>query len=226
MASATANAFKTKRIPPALGSKAALRDPVLEIDLRSKQLTDAGFLELSEGLKKALQYNEPDGRVVLLEEFCLKANKLTLASLECLTQIMPLVTDDLRDLDLSDNLISVNDPDDVIPWEAFLISLSQCCVLRRLDFSGNELGTKGFEVLSRVYAKEKPIDIDLLEGSESFSNHNVGLSVPSLEHLNIHSNRGTTPESEEIDSTEERKPKHKPKKEIVPRKGAHFLVHL
>lgn len=104
--------------------------------------------------------------MVLLEELCLKDNGLTVASLSGLTSVMDLVRNDLKDLDLSDNAISVNDPDDVIPWEGFLQSLSKCCVLRRLDLSGNQLGTKAFEVLARVYAKEGPIDLVLPEELE------------------------------------------------------------
>ena len=152
---------KTKRIPPALCSKAALRDPVVEIDLRSKQLTDAGLIEVTTALAKSTQHTSPQGKVVLLEELCLKDNGLTVASLSGLTSCMHLICDDLRDLDLSENSISVNDPDDVLLWEAFLQSLSQCSVLRRLDLSGNELGTKAFEVLARLYAQEGPLDLVL-----------------------------------------------------------------
>ncbi len=157
---------KAKRIPPASGSKAALRDPVVEIDLRSKHLTDAGLIEVTAALEKSTQSVTPQGRVVLLEELCLKDNGLTVASLSGLTSIMSLVCHDLRDLDLSENAISVNDPDDVLHWEAFLQSLSTCCVLRRLDLSGNELGTKAFEVLARVYAREGPINLVLPEELE------------------------------------------------------------
>ncbi len=203
-----------------------MRDPVVEIDLRSKQLTDAGFLELSEGLTQSLHQNGVQGNIVLLEELCLKANRLTVASLEHLTPIVKSVANDLRDLDLSDNLISINDPDDVVPWEAFLISLSQCCVLRRLDLSGNELGTKGFEVLARVYAREDPIENDISEELECLSISTAAKRAATLEHVNFNSNRVSTPESDDIDSTEERRPKHKPRKDRVPQNGAPFLFDL
>lgn len=170
---------KTKRIPPALCSKAALRDPVVEIDLRSKQLTDAGLIEVTTALAKSTQHTSPQGKVVLLEELCLKDNGLTVASLSGLTSCMHLICDDLRDLDLSENSISVNDPDDVLPWEAFLQSLSQCSVLRRLDLSGNELGTKAFEVLARVYAQEGPLDLVLSKELEDLERD----SVTDREHL-------------------------------------------
>lgn len=164
--------LKTKRIPPALGSKAALRDPVVEIDLTSKLLTDAGLLEVTAGLAKSGKIVTPQGRVVLLEELSLKDNGLTAASLSGLTSVMHLVCEDLRDLDLSDNAISVNEPDEVNLWEAFLENLSRCCVLRRLDLSGNNLGTKAFEVLARVYAREGPIDASL---SEELDDLNLGV---------------------------------------------------
>ena len=150
-----------------------MRDPVVEIDLKSKQLTDAGFLEVTAGLAKSIQNVTLQDKVVLLEEICLKDNSLTVAALSHLTPIMDLVCNDLRDLDLSDNAITVNDPDDVIPWEAFLQSLSRCCVLRRLDLSGNELGTKAFEVLARVYAREGPIDLVLPEELENLNKDSI-----------------------------------------------------
>ena len=203
-----------------------MRDPIVEIDLKSKQLTDAGFIELSEGLIKSLHQNVPQGNIVLLEELCLKANQLTVASLESLTPIIELVANDLRDLDLSDNLISVNDPDDVIPWEAFLTSLSHCCVLRRLDLSGNGLGTKAFEVLARVYAREEPIDADLSEELGRLGNTFVTSCAVSLEQVNLDSSRISTPESDDIVSTEEKRRKHKTRKDRVQRNGARFLFDL
>ena len=199
---------------------------MVEIDLRSKNLTDRGFAELSEGLTKALQHNEPLGSIVLLEELCLKANKLTVISLEHLTPIIELVANDLRDLDLSDNLISINDPDDVLSWESFLTALSRCCVLRRLDLSGNDLGTKGFEVLARVYAREEPIDAELSEESESSSPDTVAHCIESLEHANFNSNNATHPEPDDIDSTEGTKPKYKPRKTKAPANGTRGLCTL
>ena len=212
--------YKAKRIPPASGSKAALRDPVVEIDLRSKQLTDAGFSEFSESLERTLSYNGPQGTVVLLEELCLKANRLTVASLQCLTPIIQLAAQDLRDLDLSNNMISVNDPDDVIPWEAFLQSLSNCCVLRRLDLSGNDLGTKAFEVLARVYAREEPIDLVLPEDLEHLRQNAAVDCIAALEHMNITPMMAIASEPEDTGCAEEQKLRSKLRREKIPRHGA------
>ncbi|KAL6717496.1 hypothetical protein ACLMJK_005411 [Lecanora helva] len=150
-----------KRIPPRTGSKAALRDPVIDLDLSGKHLTDGGFLDIASALVEALAYGDDQGRYTRLEELSLKENDLSLVSLESLIPIVTLACHDLRDLDLSGNLIQINSAREVAIWENFLTSLEQCCTLRRLDLSGNLLGHRGFEVLLRVYAKEKPVDLRL-----------------------------------------------------------------
>ena len=157
---------------------------------------------------------------MLLEELCLKANRLTVTSLQRLAPIIKLIAHNLRDLDLSDNMISINDPDDVIPWETFLKSLSSCCVLRRLDLSGNELGTKAFEVLARVYAREEPVDLVLQEGFECLSKNSVADCAAALEHVKMSQPMAIVSESEDVDRTEEQKSRTKSRKEKVSRHGA------
>lgn len=110
---------------------------------------------------ESLAYQSAQGRCSRLEELCLKDNQLTIASLQALTPVVGLACRDLRDLDLSNNTIAVNTEDEVAIWESFLLSFEHCCALRRIDWSGNPLGTKAFEVLLRVYAKERPIDLKL-----------------------------------------------------------------
>jgi len=123
-----------------------------------KLLTDGGFVEVTEALVKSIQHEDENGRVVKLEEVCLKGNDLTALSLKPLAKVVALAADDLRDLDLSENRITITTRNDAAAWEEFLEAFSSCCVLRRIDCSGNNLGSKAFEVLARVYGKEKSFD--------------------------------------------------------------------
>ena len=84
---------------------------------------------------------------------------MSITSLQALTTVINSASYDLRDLDLSGNRIHVNTDDDVAVWQRFLTSFERCRFLRRLDFSGNALGPRGFEVFLRVYAKERPLDL-------------------------------------------------------------------
>ena len=148
---------KLKRIPPGAASKAAFRDPVLEIDVSGKHLGDDGIAKFFPALVKSIEYEGKQGKVVILEDLCLKHNGLTISTLRQLKQIIELTPTHLRDLDLSGNLITVETVDDVKTWEYFLQSFAKCCVLRRLNLSGNALGTKAFEVLAKVFAQEGPL---------------------------------------------------------------------
>jgi len=159
-----------KRIPPGSSYKTALRDPCVDLDVSGKLLTDGGFVEVAEALVKSIQYHDEHGQVVKLEEVCLKGNELTASSLKPLAKVVALAADDLRDLDLSENRISITTSDDAAAWEEFLEAFSSCCVLRRIDFSGNNLGSKAFEVLAKVYGQEKSLDTQDTVG--------VGLSQP------------------------------------------------
>ena len=103
--------------------------------------------------------------MVRLEEVCLKGNGLTAKSLRYLGKVVALATKDLRDLDLSNNLIQIATAEDAAAWEAFLKSFSNSSVLRRVDFSGNPLGRKAFEIFTRVYGRELSMDTQLSENS-------------------------------------------------------------
>lgn len=103
----------------------------------------------------------PEGKLVRLEELCLKDNHITAASLSSLTSVIRLAHHELRDLDLSGNKITIDTKAEAIEWENFLSGFSECCVLRRIDLSGNALGDKAFEILSKVYAREDPISLVL-----------------------------------------------------------------
>ena len=108
---------------------------------------------------KSVEYEGEHGKVVKLEELCFKGNQLTAQSLLALSQVVKLAANELRDLDLSDNLISIKTSEEAAAWEILLIAFSGCCVIRRIDFSGNPMGPRAFEVLARVYGKEEPVDL-------------------------------------------------------------------
>ncbi|KAI4288400.1 MAG: hypothetical protein L6R35_002341 [Caloplaca aegaea] len=147
-----------KRLPPGTGSKAALRDPVVEVDVTGKALGEHGFLEAARSLTKALEHDGEHGRVLYVEELCLRSNKLNAACLPALAHAIRLAASHLRDLDLSDNDFTVTTSQDADAWQDFLDSFRQCRMLRRVDLSGNTLGPKAFEVLARVYSREPSID--------------------------------------------------------------------
>ncbi|KAL8962688.1 MAG: hypothetical protein Q9193_000937 [Seirophora villosa] len=147
-----------KRIPPGTGSKAALRDPIVELDVTGKALGEHGFLEAAGPLINALEHDSEHGRVLYLEELCLRSNKLNAVCLPALAHAIRLAASHLRDLDLSDNLLNVTNSQDADAWQDFLESFRECRMLRRVDLSGNALGTKAFEVLARVYSTEPEID--------------------------------------------------------------------
>ncbi len=129
-------------------------------------MTDEGFAEVAPALVESLKYDGDQGRVVRLEELCLTNNQLSTMSLQALSRIIRLASNDLRDLDLSENNITINTEAEAAIWEGFLMSFSHCCVLRRIDFSRNALGPRAFEVMTRVYAKQEAVDLVLPAGLE------------------------------------------------------------
>lgn len=131
----------------------------MEIDVSGRGLTDEGFLETANALTTSAVFCGEHGKAVILEELGLKGNQLTAESLWALSRVVALSAHDLRDLDLSDNFISVVTTEEVAAWEVLLESFSGCCILRRIDLSGNPLGPRAFETLARVYGKEEPVDL-------------------------------------------------------------------
>lgn len=116
---------------------------------------------MAAALVKSLSYDGDQGRVVRLEELCLTNNRLSATSLQALSSIIRLASYDLRDLDLSENNITIETETEVAIWEDFLTSFENCCLLRRIDISGNTLGPRAFEVMTRVYAKQEAVDLAL-----------------------------------------------------------------
>ena len=170
--------LQTKRIPPGTGSKTSLRDPVVELDLAGKVLSSSDVQEIARALVKSMQYDSETGKVTRLEELCLRRNHLDSTSLPYLAEVISVAADHLRDLDLSDNNIEIVTEQDAQAWEQFLGSLAHCNVLRRIDLSGNPLGPKAFELLTKAYAKQEPVDLgpteSHLRGSTPGINHHQG----------------------------------------------------
>ena len=160
-----------------------MRDPVVELDVTGKCLGCDGFREIAGALVESIDYHGEQGRVVRLEELCLRDNKLDAKCLVDLGQVLRVAADELKDLDLSNNTISIITDDDTAAFEYFLRSFAGCHVLRRVDFSGNPLGmlrdmadkrfsatafqqeanlgfvtgTRAFEILTKVYGSEQPL---------------------------------------------------------------------
>ena len=143
---------------------------------------DEGLHEVTQALKVALAYDGEYGKIIRLEELCLRGNRLTAKSLLSLGEIIARASSDLRDIDLSENLISISTKEDKDAWEYFLISFSKCNVLRKIDFSRNELNSKAFEIFSRVYLQEEPLDI---EASDGFNNESTR-TVRTQSQSNLH----------------------------------------
>lgn len=130
-------------------------------------MTSEGLFEIASGLVKSIGYEDENGKIARLEELCLRDSQIDNRSLPHLARIVSLAAHDLRDLDLSENLITITTDDEVEEWEDFLNSFSNCYVLRRIDLSGNALGPRAFEVLTRVYGKERPLDLALTPAQDA-----------------------------------------------------------
>ncbi|KAF2841830.1 hypothetical protein M501DRAFT_1013218 [Patellaria atrata CBS 101060] len=159
----------------------------LELNLAGRKLGADGVQEVVEGLQEALTDQSGAG-CFRLEELNLSGNDITTAMLPTLAQIIRIVPSDLRDLDLSGNKICVKTEEDAHNWEIFLYSFRNCHVVRRIDFSGNQLfGPKPFEVLLRVYSNHPTIDAAGLAPVQTLfsnpENHSPGASVSEVSDL-------------------------------------------
>jgi hypothetical protein len=136
----------------------------LEICLASKAITDEGLVAVCGGLLDAIEHDVPTNTSLVLEELNLAGNKLTVKSLEALVPVIELSSGWLKDLDLSENDISIKTPEDAEAWGDFLGAFSKCHVLRRLDLSSNDFSNSmAFEILVREYVQQRemvrrPID--------------------------------------------------------------------
>ncbi|KAI5237006.1 hypothetical protein E4T43_08218 [Aureobasidium subglaciale] len=141
--------------------------PIHKLDLKvpSKALTDDGFAHLADGLQNALR----TCRDLALVDLNLTHNELTTRSLARLAPIIWASCYTLQTLDLSGNNFRVSTALEVEQWQLFLQSFRCCMTLRRLDLSDNpSLGSRAFEVLARVYAREPPVEPLPAMGNQSF----------------------------------------------------------
>ena len=144
---------------------------MVELDITGKSLGNEGLAELAAALVTSIEYTGEHGKVVKLEELCLRDNKFDVSSLPALSQVVKLAACDLRDLDVSNNLIGVSTDEEAQVFQDFLRCFADCCVLRRLDLSGNTLGPKAFEMLAKVYGQEEPIDLTVPESQSGDMEH-------------------------------------------------------
>lgn len=170
-------------------------------------MTDEGFGEVVSALVESLNYDGDQGRVVRLEELCLTNNQLSATSLQALSPIIRLASHDLRDLDLSENSININTEAEVAIWEDFLTSFSDCYVLRRIDFSGNALGPRAFEVMTRVYAKQEAVDLVLPADLEQVQSNERRTSTDVAGLGRRMKNLSVVADSDDRDSDEDNDPK-------------------
>ena len=113
-----------------------------------------------------------------MQELHLKGNCLTVNALVELAKVIHLSSRDLKELDISNNEISIRTISDAHKWKFFLHSFAQCCVLKKIDFSGNALGTRGIEVLARVYIRS---ELDFVEAVD-LEDDNENATEDALEH--------------------------------------------
>ncbi|KMU76352.1 hypothetical protein CISG_01086 [Coccidioides immitis RMSCC 3703] len=146
-----------KRIPPGSGARAAARDPTIELDLTGKLLTDDGLKEIIDALVSCIKFqdeNYPNG-VIKLTELSLKGNALTTTAIARLAKVVELSKSSLVKLDISDNGISIISKTQRSNWRIFLKSFEECYMLKSIDFSGNKLGSAGFDGISEVFLKSE-----------------------------------------------------------------------
>lgn len=110
----------------------------------------------------------PDG-AAKITELHLSGNQLTLTSLGKLIEIIAESCADLREIDLSRNRIEIRDQEQKYAWLAFLRAFDDCCVLKKVDFSGNVLGIGGMEMLARAYMQSN-LNFDEDEDEDSLEN--------------------------------------------------------
>ncbi|EME44906.1 hypothetical protein DOTSEDRAFT_61526 [Dothistroma septosporum NZE10] len=153
----------------------------LDIKIPSKQLGDGGAMAMAVGLRKALEKGTYSSGIAL-EDLNLADNGVTTATLEQLAPAIKLACHDVKTLDLSNNAIQVESDEQARQWHTFLRSFGDCRKMRRLDLSGNPLGSRALEIMAQVYTKEPPIVYMSASGNMSvvsLSSHGDGLEPVS-----------------------------------------------
>ncbi|KAM5455463.1 hypothetical protein McanCB49686_003721 [Microsporum canis] len=144
-----------RRIPPGINANHAAEDPTVELDLTGKGLTDDGLSVFIDDLIQCMSYRDEDHPqgTVRLTELCLKANNLTVMSMMRLSEVIFLGSTTLTKVDVSNNSIRVTNEYERRSLSSFLNAFRYCFVLKKVDFSGNQLENAGFDVLSCMYFK-------------------------------------------------------------------------
>lgn len=127
----------------------------LDIRVPDKDLTDDGLHKLTDGLETALSTCQH----LSLVDLNIAGNSLTTRSLLRLAPLIRRARFNLQTLNLANNNIVVATDEQAREWETFLKAFSECRTLRLLDLSDNtRLGSRGLEILARIYLRESPID--------------------------------------------------------------------
>lgn len=138
-----------------------------------------------------MQSNSPEcpQGVNKLQELHLKGNRLTANTLVELAKVITLSSRDLKELDISNNDIKIVTASDAQKWRYFLQSFGQCCVLKKIDFSGNALGPLGIELLARFYIRS---ELDFVEAVDDEEDGEGDGDVPE-DLIREHSERDIQP---------------------------------
>lgn len=156
---AVKQASKARKISTSSTSSTAEANIIHPLDIKApgKDLGDEGVCAMANGLLEALR-KACASSAVRLEDLNLAGNDISTVSLDRLAPAIELACYDLKTLDLSNNKIEVNTDGQAAQWEHFLRSFRDCRRLRRLDLSGNPLGSRALEIFARVHISEAHID--------------------------------------------------------------------
>lgn len=156
------------------------KESPIELLLDNKHLTDRGLAEAARGLEEALELARSEGKPTV-SVISLSRNALTCRSLYELAPSVRLSKDDLLELDLSANAISMDSRDDVRNLTTFLDALGTCHALRVLNLSGNNLsGSRFWETFAQAYDNQFQANDETLERMTDEMD-GAGVEVASIE---------------------------------------------
>lgn len=126
-------------------------------------MTDEGIHDISRGLEEALIQAQHEGRPTL-NILKLSGNTLTCDSLYEISASVRLAAEEIQEIDLSNNEISVTTVEDAKQFSAFLQTLRHCKALKIINLSGNNLsGSLAWEAFARTYAAHFTDNKDVLD---------------------------------------------------------------
>ena len=192
------NPIQKRRVPNA---RSIGRDPTIEIDLSGKRLGDEAFDIFMNCLLECLNFRDekhPEG-VFKVTGLRLRGNNLSAMSLTKLGQVVALSAGDLRELNLSDNLIVGAHDSEKTSWHLFLKSFGSCFVMKKLDLGNNPISTVAVEMLARAYMQQR---VDYLEneaedvvksGRNTPTTHKNEITEEDLKHYSCTRGLGSIP---------------------------------